>query len=107
MAGAKKKTVALKQAAPDRLEQVIEARYVSPARLFLRFADGFEGTWTFKQLQLDMSKMNVTTIAASGSGNCVEVKSKWGDDVQLDSSALRTLIDSDYAAEIEKKLSFL
>ena len=90
-----------------RPDHVIEARYVRPAQLFLRFADGVEGTWTFDQLALDLSNMKLTTVKVSSSGNAVEVKSKWGDDVQLDSSSLRTLVDPGYAAAIERKLDFL
>ena len=71
---------------PDHL---IEARYAQRSRLFLRFADGFEGTWSFSRLGLDMSNIKLTTVKASPSGNSVEVKSKCGEDVQLDSSSLR------------------
>jgi hypothetical protein len=88
-------------------EQLIEARYVRPARLFLHFADGLEGTWTFRQLELDMSNMKVTTIKASASGTIVKVKSKWGENVLLDSSSLRVLIDPEYAEKIEQKLNGL
>lgn len=54
-----------------------------------------------------MSNMKLTSIKASTSGNSIDVKSKWEDDVQLDSSSLRALIDPDYAAAIEKKLDAL
>lgn len=96
--------VAKKLAWPDR---VLEARYVRPARLLLRFADGFEGTWSFPQLGLDMGNIKCTTVRASASGKFVSVRSKWGDDVQLDPSALRVLIDPVYAAAIEKRLDEL
>jgi hypothetical protein len=78
--------LAKKNARPER---VLEARYVRTSQLFLRFADGLEGTWSFRQLCLDMANMKLTSIKASPSGNCIDVKSKWGDDVQLDSSSLR------------------
>ena len=84
------------------IDRVAEARFVRPRQMFLRFADGFEGTWSFAQLGLNMSGMKVTTIKASD--NCVEVKSKCGDDVELDTSWLCALIDPEYAAAIEKKL---
>src|SRR5437899_316257 len=66
-----------------RPEQLLEARYVSPSQMFLRFADGLEGTWTFDELDIDMSNMNVATIKAS-SGTSVGVQSKRGENVQLD-----------------------
>lgn len=86
-------------------ERVIEARYVRTSRLFLRFADGLEGTWSFRQLCLDMSNMKVTSIKASASGNCIRVKSKWGDDVELDTSSIRWLIDPEYAARLEAEIA--
>lgn len=89
---------------PDR---VMEAKYVRPSRLFLRFIDGLEGTWTFGQLDLDMSNMKLSTVRASDAGNWVEVKSKLGENVKLDSSSLRVLIDPKFAAEIEEKLNIL
>lgn len=89
------------------LDCVIEARCVRTSQMFLRFADGLEGTWSFRQLGLDMSNMKLTSIKASASGKSINVKSRWGDDVQLDSSALRTLIDPDYAAASAKRLDAL
>jgi hypothetical protein len=89
-----------------RKDHVIEARYVHPSRLYLRFADGVQGTWTFQNLKLDMSTMKAATIRVSDSAT-VEVESRWGDNVQLDSSALRVLIDPEYAAEIEEALNLL
>lgn len=89
---------------PDR---VVEARYVRTSQLFLRFADGLEGTWTFKKLCLDMSNMKLTSIKASASGDAIDVKSKWGDDVELDASSLRVLIDPEYAAGLEKQIAAL
>lgn len=88
-------------------ECVIEARYVRTSQLFLRFADGFEGTWPFSQLCLDMSDMKLTSIKASASGDSIDVKSKSGDDVELDSSSLRALIDPEYAARLEKTIASL
>ena len=95
---------AKKIASPER---VIEARYVRTSQMFLRFADGLEGTWSFTQLCLDMSNMKLTSIKASASGKSINVISKWGDKVQLDSSSLRALVDPDYAAAIEKRLDAL
>jgi hypothetical protein len=89
------------------LDHIAVAHYVRPGQLYLRFADDFEGTWTFDQLGLNMSNMKSTTVKASGAGTHLEVQSKWGESVQLDSSSLRVLVDPKYAAEIEKKLDIL
>ncbi len=88
-----------------RPERVIEARYVRTSQLFLRFADGLEGTWSFRKLCLDRSNMKVTSIKASPSGNAIHLKSKWGDDVELDTSSLRALIDPEYAARLEVEIA--
>src|SRR5262249_447763 len=65
-------------------DYVLEARYISPSQIFLRFADNREGTWTFAELELDMSGMNLNTIRAAGTA--VTVKSKWNDEVAIDAS---------------------
>jgi len=79
-------------------DHIVEARFVRPSQMFIQFADGFSGTWTFAVLKLNMKYMKLNTIRAASSGTTVEVKSKWGDDVQLDASSLRILVDSSYAA---------
>lgn len=88
-----------------RRDHVAHAKYVAPSQMFLQFTDGFTGTWTFDQLQLDMANMKLPTVRASKSGTSVEVKSKRGERVQIDSSSLRVLTDPVYAAEIEDKLN--
>src|SRR5947209_5709872 len=59
LGGARVATVQSTHAAPSREiltlirvrpAHVIEAHYVHPGRLFLRFADGVEGTWQFQEL---------------------------------------------------------
>jgi hypothetical protein len=92
---------------PLTIDHIAKARYVRPSRLYLRFADGLEGTWTLEQLDLDMSNMRLSTVKASSAGTYVKVKSRGGEDVQLDSSSLRVLVDPKYAAEIENKLNIL
>jgi hypothetical protein len=100
--------IVLKRAKKNtRLDRVVEARYVRTAQMFLRFADGLEGTWSFRQLGLDMSNMKLTSIKASASGDSVNLKSKWNDEVELDTSSLRTLVDPEYAACLEKKINSL
>lgn len=88
-------------------DHVAEARYVQPSSVYLRFVDGVEGTWTFDTLELNMENMRPASIKAAPSGACVEVRSKWGDKVDLDALAFRVLIDPAYAAEIENTLNAL
>jgi len=90
-----------------RPEHLVHALYVRPSSIELRFADGLAGTWSFRELDLDMANMKLSTIRASCSGNSIEVKSKSGEAVQLDSSWLRSLINPEYAAEIERTLDSL
>ena len=86
-------------------DQVVEARFVPPAKMFIRFADGLGGTWSFHKLLLDMTSMEPSTIRVAALGTSVTVKSKWNDTVELDASALRAAIDPDYASE--QKRAFL
>ena len=58
------------------IEHIAEARYVRPSRLYLRFADGLEGTWLFSDFHLDMTYMQPATIRLSPSGTSVEVTSR-------------------------------
>jgi antitoxin (DNA-binding transcriptional repressor) of toxin-antitoxin stability system len=99
--------VATLRANPQSVIDIAVARYVSPTQLYLRFADGLEGTWTFEQLDLDMANMKLDTVRASDAGTHVEVQDDWGEDVQLDSSSLRYLVDPKYAADVESRLNVL
>lgn len=90
--------------APDH---VSEARYVPDNRLFVRFADGHYGTWSFETLDLDMSHLKRETIKAATDGTAIEVKSKRGETVLLDTSAIRAQVDPIYAAEMNEILDAL
>ena len=101
-----KSATALAEKADTRLA-IQEAYFVSPSQMYLRFADGLKGAWTFADLSLDMANVKPTTIKASDSGVCVDVKSKWDEDVQPDSSSLRARVDKNYAKEVERTLDSL
>lgn len=83
-------------------DHITHVRFVRPSRLFLRFADGLEGTWSFQELALDMTNMKLTSIKTSVPGTSITVKSKWNETVELDASALRAAVDPQYAAELEQ-----
>lgn len=91
----------------DRKDSIAIASFVPPSSVMIRFSDGLEGTWTFRHLGLDMSNMDSATLEASSAGTTVEVKSKLGETVQLDASALRVLADPIYAAELDARLDKL
>ena len=91
----------------DARLKVKEARYVHPSRMFLCFADGLQGIWTFDTLALDMSNVKPNSIKASENGKCVEVRNKWNEGVQLDTSSLRARIDPMYANELAIALDTL
>lgn len=91
----------------NRKAELLHAKFTRPNRIELKFADGFSGSWSFRQLELDMKDMDLTSIKASRSGKFIAVKSKSGDRVQLDSSWLRALVDGRYAAEMEQRLDEL
>lgn len=85
-----------------RPDQLTEASPVGASRVFLRFADGRSGTWSFRQLELDMGDMKPATIKASTSGAFMEVRSKRNEKVKIDASSLRAAVDPVYNAELEK-----
>ena len=87
---------------PD-IERIVEARYVHPSQMYLRFADGLEGTWGVGQLGL--SEVNVETAKASAAGDGVDVTTNAGENMQMDSPTLRALIDAKYAADLEKEIA--
>jgi hypothetical protein len=84
-----------------RKDHLISARYQPPSRIRLAFADGLTGIWSFRQLELKMTNMKPTTIRVTASGTAIEVISKSGERVEIDSSSLRAMIDSAYGAELE------
>jgi hypothetical protein len=84
-----------------RKDQLVSAEYEPRSKVRLAFADGLSGVWSFAQLELDMTNMKLATIKAGASGTSIEVKSKWGENVEIDSSSLRAMIDPAYDAELE------
>jgi hypothetical protein len=75
--------------------------------MFVRFADGLAGTWSFSTLGLDMSNMKVETIRAPKNGTGISVKSIQNEDLLLDSSMVRYKIDPKYAAMIDHAIAEL
>jgi hypothetical protein len=80
---------------------LISARYEPRSKIRLTFSDGLSGLWSFGQLELDMTNMKLSTIRVGASGTCIEVTSKWGECVDIDSSSLRAMIDPAFDAKLE------
>lgn len=92
---------------PIQPDHVIHARHTGQSLVVMRFADGFEGTWNFKKLEIDTSSWRMPTIRASDTGDSIEVENQDGDYVYLDASSLRMLVDPNYADLIESKIASL
>jgi hypothetical protein len=86
------------------MKTIVDAHFVEPSQLFLKFADGQTGTWSFDELQLDMMDMKPETIKTSSCGTSIEMQTIQGENVQLDASSLRYAIDPNYAAEIDQSI---
>jgi len=88
------------------VECIVEARYVEPAQMYLRFVDGLEGTFTFEQLRLDMVvDVKWETVQASNGGTRIEVQTNGGECVLLDYSGdFRYLVDATFAAKIDQSI---
>jgi hypothetical protein len=87
------------------MDHISTAHFEGPSSVYLRFADGFEGTWTFAQLEWDTFDLFPETIRASESGTAIQIGTRTGKVVELDSSSLRTLTDPDYAERLESEIA--
>ena len=50
---------------PGRPDRLTSARYAGASKVYLAFADGLFGTWSFRQLELDMRDMKPATISSN------------------------------------------
>lgn len=87
----------------------IEARFVWPGSIFIKFEDGFEGQWTFFELGLDMDYLKdyIEPNSMKVIKGDVAFEDIYGESVILDASQLRCSVDAVYNAEIEAKLNEL
>jgi hypothetical protein len=86
---------------PDHLTEV---RSVNSSRIFLRFADGVQGTWSLPELELDPANLNMAAMKVAQGGTSIRAKTKLGEIVFLDAAWLRAAVDPEYNAELEKEL---
>lgn len=90
----------------SHLEHIVEVKHVPPAKLFLRFADGFQGTWSLETLGLSLLTVKPTTATISH-GNAIKMKSVNGAVVSIDTSSLRYCVDNTYAANMDAEVASL
>jgi hypothetical protein len=83
-------------------ECLLHASFVPPSSVEVRFADGFAGVYQLKSIDVDPAELRLPTIKASASGNALEVQSARGEDLRIDSEAIRILVDAEYAARMDE-----
>lgn len=89
------------------LEHVIEARYINPGRIDVRFADGYRHLLASRLLGMPKGRIDWPTLRVSPDCTTVIVNGIKGDPVPIDSTVLRYLADAKYAAELDAKLKSL
>ena len=90
---------------PSEKEQVKEVHFQPPSAIHLVFADGFSGEWKLSELGLDLTNMKLSTIRPTVEKAAIRIQSKWGDDVRIDGSVIRAVVDPVYAKECEDRFS--
>lgn len=77
--------------------------------VFLLFADGHKGEWPLSVLDPVLHNLDHSTIRTNrGDGTVALCRPRnGGHEIAIDSSALRYLVDSDYAERIDKSISDL
>jgi hypothetical protein len=71
-------------------------------RIELVFADNFSGRWPVAELEIDPTHLKLSSVRVAPSGTAIEVQSKSGEQLFIDSAVLRALVDPKYAEETEK-----
>jgi hypothetical protein len=79
------------------------AEHREPGKIFLRFADGLSGEWTFAELGFDMCNMKPESINAQGA--TMTLLSKWNDVIEVDAASLRAEIDPNYREQLNNALA--
>jgi hypothetical protein len=85
-----------------RKDQLVEAKHIRKYRIYLRFADGLEGTWSFDELGLRRGNVQFPSVELNKEGTGVYVKSNRGQIMCVDAASLRAPVDPSYAAELEE-----
>jgi len=87
-----------------RPDHLVEARHLSTSQVFLRFADGFQGSWTPRQLEFDSTYLAMDSMEVAKQGTAIRVKIKDGEVVYLDATWLRAAVDPTFNERFERSL---
>jgi hypothetical protein len=88
-------------------EYLVRARFVRPSKVELAFADGLTVRRSFTELGIDPDELRLAATRASQSGNALEVQTRSGQTVSIDSASIRYLVDPAYAERLEAATSKL
>ena len=80
------------------------AKLVPPDKLRLVFEDDWNGVLSFDDLELNATHLKMATLKLVASGTAIEIESRFGDKVRIDSSFLRCRADKSYADEVDKAI---
>lgn len=87
----------------ERLEPILEVRFVRPATLQVEFADqGF--SLSIESLDMPADRIRWETVAATASGDGITMLASKGDLITIDAAAIRYLVDPVFAAAIDAML---
>ncbi|HEX3148688.1 MAG TPA: hypothetical protein VHR66_11425 [Gemmataceae bacterium] len=85
---------------PDYL---LRARFVPPAYIRLQFADGNEYKLSVRRLGIPFRKIKWLDAETAPNGGGLALTAVKGEAILIPSTTLRYLVDSDYAASVDKK----
>jgi len=91
---------------PNRPEYLVSARFVPPESIDLQFADR-RFTLNIGLLGMPVDRINWSTAKASPAGEAMTVRGVRKDEIPIDSSTIRYLVDSNYAAKMDATLKSL
>jgi hypothetical protein len=87
-----------------RPQQLLRAHFLPPVTIELTFADGRSFSLPIERLGMPVDRIRWSTAKASPTGEIMVLTGTKGDDVPIESSTLRYLVDQDYAKELEAAL---
>lgn len=90
---------------PIPRERLDDVRFVPPASILVKFADGVGKRLPISLLEMPADRFRWATVRRSADGLSITVKDASGDDLSIETSTLRYLIDPTYAAEIDGRLA--
>jgi hypothetical protein len=89
-------------AVPQNKACLVAAEYLSAATIRVSFADGNSFTLVIGDLELPTDKLRWETASAASTGEEMLVEASDGDVIPIDSASIRSLVDPEYARELER-----